>query len=762
MEEYDSAFLEGVLDGLRESVDPETAQKMQKPSQFLWPEIGEQQSLSLRLNKEASARLSHLTLFASTKRGLGEPLEQDIVRRLIHQQTDKHLGNNKHNNLAALPPPSMLSRMRRISLATTKSSETEGEQLPLLPLEHPIRGSLEQQQQQHEHAEAGPASLVANSKTSSISVGPPRPFGGWTPVAVSPRSQGDAAAVILAAQQQERQQGGQKQHSAAARERASQTSRKRCESGLIDSGGEPLTPQGFASPQQQQTQQRTPRNAQVPSPVPSLVPQQQQMQRQQQVASQVVDEECDETMEDAGGPSPLTAAASSRSKGYDGGTQEECASEASSPLPELVPLKMPAAFDPTGTLAVSAAELFSAFHQQQAGGGVAAWRKTPGPQTTLQLLALVTRKVQEEKLAKVEEAQQTLQKLHEKVAKKLLNLLKAQEEERRQLGLAFAKAKSKLLARLETQARAAEAIPSLSLSAAKAANGDQVVEAASLEMQKILESAKRGILDKLAAATAYRAAAIPAAAAIAVLTAAAKEAAAAATASAAATGREWRDGAWRDYDLRPTGGCGVFLWVLKLATSLTQLELSKQALRDDGINILVPYLIKNKTLKPPLSTAAAAAGKESRRGGLVAADTSSSSSSRRIDGGVLMRRLGDFGAEALAAGLGSNTTLKVLRLNRNNIGEKGLIKIADSLSFNCSLAALGISENFFDAESLSAFGALKNHFMRVEPLALDIVIFFVGEEPRAIPDKCLSLLRQTAAALPPDPIPSSPPCWSGP
>ncbi|KAL8274580.1 hypothetical protein Esti_001483 [Eimeria stiedai] len=528
MEEYDSAFLEGVLDGLREPVDLKTAQKMQKPSQLLWPEIDEQQSLSLRLKDAAIARLSRLTLFASTKVGwcmqvkpqIGNLQQrlQDVMNKpqalpgtrnnrqfwsflalWSKTSSDTHVGKNNHNNLAALPLPSKLSQWRRISLATTKSCETEGE-LPLFSLEKSMRGSLEQQHRA-EHDETGLASSAAESRTSSISVSPPRPFEAWGSVAVPLKSQADAAAVRISAQQQQQQQ--QQQEAAAAREMDSQASRKRCESSLIDSGCGPSTPRSFASPQQQQRQQTTPRNAQTPPPVPSLLRQQQQTQQQhQQPASQLTHEECMDTAQDASGSFSLAPAASTNSKDFDGGTQEACASKASSPPPDLVPPKMRAALDPPCTLAVSAAELFAAFHQQQAEGGTAAWRKAPEPQTTLQLLALVTCKVREEKLAEVEKTQHTLQRLHEKVGKKLFSLLKAQEEERRQLGLAFAKAESKLLARLETQARAADAIPSLSLSAAKAATGDQVIEAASLEMQKILEAAKRGILDKLTAANA--------------------------------------------------------------------------------------------------------------------------------------------------------------------------------------------------------------------------------------------------------------------
>ncbi|KAL8274581.1 hypothetical protein Esti_001484 [Eimeria stiedai] len=127
-------------------------------------------------------------------------------------------------------------------------------------------------------------------------------------------------------------------------------------------------------------------------------------------------------------------------------------------------------------------------------------------------------------------------------------------------------------------------------------------------------------------------------------------------------------------------------------------------------------------------------------------------------GGLAGLLLGDWGAEALAAGLGSNTTLKVLLLDRNHICQRGLLKVADALSFNCSLEALGILENHFDQASLSAFGALESHFLRVEPLALDFRVVFAGGEPRAIPNKSVSLLRQKAAALPPDSTPLSAPC----
>ncbi|KAL8425686.1 hypothetical protein ACSSS7_008341 [Eimeria intestinalis] len=686
MEAYDPAFLEGVLEGSRETLDSDIAQRMQKPSHFLFPEIGEQQSLSLRLDKDASARLSHLTLFASTKgivddpeqqKELDKPPEQQVVRRLVQRETNNHVGNNNQNNPATLLPPSKLSQWRRISLATTKSSETEGE-LPPLSLDKSLRGSSEEQQvlqQQQRHIEIGLASPAANSRTSSISGSPSRPMEAGVPVVASLRSQVAAAAAILTAQQQQQQQ----QEAAAARSTSSQASRKRCESGLIECACGPSTFQSFASPQQQQTQLMTPGYAQTPSPVPSLVQQQQhqpqkqqhQQQQQQQMASQ--------------NDSPQAAARSSSSKEPVGDTQEVCASQALALPPGLMPLKMHAAPNPGGILAVSAAELFAAFPQHHTAGGLAAWRSTP--QTTLQLLVFLIIQLGLEAAVYGQlgtgprDAQSAgrkasqggrgtthvigiidleVQKLHEKVGKRLLNLLKAQEEERRQLALAFAKAKSKILARIEMQARAAEAIPSLSLSSAKAANGDRVVEAASIEMQKIMEATKRGILEKLAAANVvyvgnFRGHAEASSAESAsevsmlppeVVTATAQRSSNSSINLAAA---ERRDGAWR-----------------ATTTAAKQQEQQQQEEEEEedkdcwGSFFCVVYRwVGARALGRVLSA---------------------STPLEFLD--LCCNRLGDYGAEELAAGLGSNTTLRVLLLNRNNICQRGLFKIADALSFN--------------------------------------------------------------------------------
>ena len=43
--------------------------------------------------------------------------------------------------------------------------------------------------------------------------------------------------------------------------------------------------------------------------------------------------------------------------------------------------------------------------------------------------------------------------------------------------------------------------------------------------------------------------------------------------------------------------CLGVLRVLKIAANLRQLDLAKQFLRDDGVEILAPFLTQNKTLK---------------------------------------------------------------------------------------------------------------------------------------------------------------------
>ncbi|KAL8440562.1 hypothetical protein Efla_003233 [Eimeria flavescens] len=189
--------------------------------------------------------------------------------------------------------------------------------------------------------------------------------------------------------------------------------------------------------------------------------------------------------------------------------------------------------------------------------------------------------------------------------------------------------------------------------------------------------------------------------------------------------------------------------LLKLAANLTQLELSKQELRDDGVEILLPYLLANKTLR----RLGLACNQITWRGAAALSRLLAASTPLEFLE-LTCNQLRDFGAETLAAGIGSNTNLRVLLLNRNGIGRKGLIKLADALSLNCELEALAISQNSFDSMSLLAFAKMENHFMRCEPLVFDFLIYYADGQPHAAPNGAHPLLLQKAAE-PPAPFSSS-------
>ncbi|CDJ66876.1 leucine rich repeat domain containing protein, putative [Eimeria necatrix] len=170
--------------------------------------------------------------------------------------------------------------------------------------------------------------------------------------------------------------------------------------------------------------------------------------------------------------------------------------------------------------------------------------------------------------------------------------------------------------------------------------------------------------------------------------------------------------------------------VVQLASNLLHLDLGRQALRDDGVEILYPFLKQNKTLR----SLGLAANEISWRGGLFLGRLLSASPPLRfLD--LNFNKLGDWGASCVAAGIESNDLLLVLLLRGNAISSKGLARLREALALNSTLEAVGLAGNLWTEACLREFTQTRPHFRRSEPLALDLELNAAGrlQTDRSLP-----------------------------
>ncbi|CDJ37915.1 leucine rich repeat domain containing protein, putative [Eimeria tenella] len=178
--------------------------------------------------------------------------------------------------------------------------------------------------------------------------------------------------------------------------------------------------------------------------------------------------------------------------------------------------------------------------------------------------------------------------------------------------------------------------------------------------------------------------------------------------------------------------------VVQLASNLLHLDLGRQALRDDGVEILYPFLRQNKTLR----SLGLAANEISWRGGLFLGRLLSASPPLQfLD--LNFNKLGDWGASCIAAGIESNDLLLVLLLRGNAISSKGLARIREALALNSTLEAVGLAGNLWTEAYLREFTQARPHFRRSEPLAVDLELNAAG---RLQTDRSLPFYRHQQSA----------------
>ncbi|XP_026193953.1 uncharacterized protein LOC34619507 [Cyclospora cayetanensis] len=552
MEAYDVAFVEGVIDEIREPLDTNQAEKLLAPSSLLWPNTTSKTSERQKLHNGRNGRPHQRIMFASTKdidedttqaglprNGIDEnrPNTAD-VRELICNQNGgfgsalldiplavrcivsignrasvftplRSAANAPENhwergpdtlaacNHAEPPPPSKLAQWRRVSLATTKSCETD----------------------------CGVLLSVTESDQSC--------HNNWEPV-----DEVEKAGALLQQQQQQQQQSevdGCKPRSSPLKRceytstdfALSQPTQKSLETAQLSEGGkdiEQLPAAGTigAADASEVASASAACNDQIEKLQQLLMHQYPEKGRQRQREEVAESRHESETDESAPRSSVSilpeehncenlvycstamriqTKHIRKRPKGFT----DKLVFDKSNVHPTVRPRS---ALRLTSSPLQHAPPFISSFPKDV---------EVENPSSVKFLVAhgqfyaqtktfqeLIKRRVQETKLSKVQEARHAVITLQQKIAKKLRTLLEVQNEEKNQLQLSFEQAKNNILSRVEQQIRATAELLPLSFSAPKALNAENAADTANKELQSLMDGMKRGIYDKLARATTVR------------------------------------------------------------------------------------------------------------------------------------------------------------------------------------------------------------------------------------------------------------------
>lgn len=159
---------------------------------------------------------------------------------------------------------------------------------------------------------------------------------------------------------------------------------------------------------------------------------------------------------------------------------------------------------------------------------------------------------------------------------------------------------------------------------------------------------------------------------------------------------------------------------LRRNTSLRELRLGKQKMRDEGLRQLVSFLVENKTLQV-LDLRCNDLGVDGAKHLGVLLSDDCRLSVLNLSGNRIGEKSNVSGAEALAEALTKNKTLRALSLNNNQLCDKALQVLAGALEHNTTLEKLALFHNQWDQPASGKFHKILNDSARAVPLKADFM-----------------------------------------
>ncbi|CBZ51540.1 hypothetical protein NCLIV_013330 [Neospora caninum Liverpool] len=161
--------------------------------------------------------------------------------------------------------------------------------------------------------------------------------------------------------------------------------------------------------------------------------------------------------------------------------------------------------------------------------------------------------------------------------------------------------------------------------------------------------------------------------------------------------------------------------MVEINNTLTELCLSKQRLRDQGVKVMVPSLKRNTSLKKiDLSC-----NQITFLGAKAICDLLRANTPLQVLN-LDCNRLAEHGARYIAVGVHANHKLEVLHLNNNSIAPQGLVDLAGALMINDCLRQVTLAMNQFDSKTAAIFGRLIGpNSPRGQPLKTDFTTYEV-------------------------------------
>jgi len=161
--------------------------------------------------------------------------------------------------------------------------------------------------------------------------------------------------------------------------------------------------------------------------------------------------------------------------------------------------------------------------------------------------------------------------------------------------------------------------------------------------------------------------------------------------------------------------------MLRVNTGLIEVYLGKQKIRDEGTQILVTYLLENKTLRVlDLNSNEIGAEGAVSLGELLRNDCQLQS--LKLSANRIGEKGNTKGAQAIADALPRNRMLSYLDLNRNALCEEALFLLAEAVDLNTTLETLCLFYNGpWGQRSAMKFHQVLHDKSRVFPLTTDFV-----------------------------------------